>query len=154
VGIYAGWGTIVHAASRGPETGVIVSALSETYYRTRALGARRVLEYTRPTLYATIGDTRIRTALKAPFGTGEMFRLTVRNKRPGERVVILARDPETGSEEKVATLDGSADITIERAFAQAGPKWIVVTTADQKELVRIEVMVEERTSAPGREDIR
>ncbi len=41
VGLYVGDGKMVHAST--PRTGVIVSSLSERYYATRYVGARRVL---------------------------------------------------------------------------------------------------------------
>jgi cell wall-associated NlpC family hydrolase len=41
VGLYVGNGKMVHAST--PSTGVIVSSLSERYYATRYVGARRVL---------------------------------------------------------------------------------------------------------------
>jgi len=44
VGISLGDGRFVHAASEGPRTGVIVSSLSEKYYHTRYLGARRYID--------------------------------------------------------------------------------------------------------------
>lgn len=49
VGIYSGDGYFIHAASDGPETGVIVSSLSEKYYRDTYLGARRILDWRIPT---------------------------------------------------------------------------------------------------------
>ena len=49
VGIFSGEGHFIHAASEGPKTGVIVSSLKEDYYKTRYLGARRVLPWAMPT---------------------------------------------------------------------------------------------------------
>jgi len=43
VGIYIGHGRFIHAASAGPDTGVIVSSFAEAYYRERFVGARRFL---------------------------------------------------------------------------------------------------------------
>jgi probable lipoprotein NlpC len=43
VGIYAGEGRFIHSASDGPKTGVIVSSLSESYWRRTYIGAGRVL---------------------------------------------------------------------------------------------------------------
>jgi probable lipoprotein NlpC len=43
VGIYAGGGRFIHAASAGPVTGVIYSALDETYWRRTYAGAGRAL---------------------------------------------------------------------------------------------------------------
>ncbi|MDR3166918.1 MAG: C40 family peptidase [Treponema sp.] len=43
VGIYAGDGRFIHAASEGPKTGVIYSALNEDYWQRTYVGAGRVL---------------------------------------------------------------------------------------------------------------
>lgn len=44
VGFYIGDNKFVHAASAGPETGVIVSSLDENYYKERYIGAKRLEE--------------------------------------------------------------------------------------------------------------
>jgi hypothetical protein len=44
VGIYIGEDTFIHAASAGRKRGVIISTLTEAYYKKRYLGARRLLE--------------------------------------------------------------------------------------------------------------
>ncbi len=44
VGIYLGDGKVIHAASAGSQTGVIVSKLSDKYYAERWLGVRRYLQ--------------------------------------------------------------------------------------------------------------
>jgi probable lipoprotein NlpC len=43
VGIYAGEGRFIHAASEGPKTGVIYSALDEDYWQRTYVGAGRFL---------------------------------------------------------------------------------------------------------------
>lgn len=43
VGIYIGHDEFIHAASAGPDTGVIISSFAEAYYRERFVGARRFL---------------------------------------------------------------------------------------------------------------
>jgi probable lipoprotein NlpC len=48
VGIYIGDRRMIHAASDGPETGVIVSSLDESYYRLRYLQGRRILPAQQP----------------------------------------------------------------------------------------------------------
>lgn len=44
VGIYIGEEKVIHAASAGSKTGVIISSLTETYYKTRILSIRAILE--------------------------------------------------------------------------------------------------------------
>ena len=48
VGVYVGQGRMVHAASDGPKTGVIVSSMTDPYYRDRFIGARRVVPWREP----------------------------------------------------------------------------------------------------------
>ncbi|MBA7622689.1 hypothetical protein ES703_30068 [subsurface metagenome] len=43
VGIYIGRERFIHAASEGPNTGVIISSLTEKYYKERALDSRRII---------------------------------------------------------------------------------------------------------------
>lgn len=43
VGIYLGDDYFVHAASRGPRTGVIISSLSDSFYRRNYSGARDII---------------------------------------------------------------------------------------------------------------
>jgi len=57
VGIYIGDGKFIHAASEGPSTGVIVSALGENYYKRRYIGARRFLEWKIPVVRIPISGT-------------------------------------------------------------------------------------------------
>jgi len=44
VGIYLGEEKVIHAASAGSKTGVIISSLTETYYKTRILSIRAIIE--------------------------------------------------------------------------------------------------------------
>lgn len=63
VGLYLGGDEFIHAASDGPETGVIVSSLRVPYYLRRYLGARRLIgweqQQIRVTLSETSGSTRV-----------------------------------------------------------------------------------------------
>ncbi|HTX71946.1 MAG TPA: C40 family peptidase [Rectinemataceae bacterium] len=45
VALYIGNGSMIQAASEGPQTGVIVSSLSERYWASRLLGARSFLDH-------------------------------------------------------------------------------------------------------------
>ncbi len=67
VGIFSGEGHFIHAASEGPKTGVIVSSLSESYYRTRYLGARRILAWSMPTFQLTPGPKKEKTGFPRKF---------------------------------------------------------------------------------------
>jgi cell wall-associated NlpC family hydrolase len=61
VGVYAGGGRFVHAASEGARTGVTVSSLSTPYFRARFLGARRVFPWRAPVLSLTVTDEHVRS---------------------------------------------------------------------------------------------
>jgi probable lipoprotein NlpC len=66
VGIYAGNGRFIHAASAGPKTGVMYSRLDESYWKRTFTGAGRALPLDGRT--ETAGDT---AAVSAPAGGGE-----------------------------------------------------------------------------------
>ncbi len=55
VGIYVGDNRFIHAASDGPETGVIVSSLEQKYYADRYLYARRIWDTDLPSVPASGG---------------------------------------------------------------------------------------------------
>ena len=59
--MYIGAGRIVHAASEGSKTGVIVSLLDDPYYRDRFIGARRVVPWREPVLDLTLTDEETST---------------------------------------------------------------------------------------------
>jgi hypothetical protein len=59
VGIYIGDNTFIHAASAGRRKGIIISALSENYYKKRYLGARRLLETGFPMVKIIINDRKV-----------------------------------------------------------------------------------------------
>ena len=79
VGIYIGAKKIIHAASDGPETGVIISSLEENYYKTRYLGARRVIEYSVPLLKINMHGSKQEVLLKAPLISGVPLYFHVQN---------------------------------------------------------------------------
>ncbi len=83
VGIYAGDGTFIHAASRGSRTGVIVSRLTDPYYQYRFLGARRVLPWREPVLDVVLTDTAGRVISLSPFPSRERMTIRVFNRMTG-----------------------------------------------------------------------
>jgi len=83
VGIYAGSGRFVHAASEGSRTGVIVSRISDPYYRDRFLGARRVVPWRAPVLDVVLTDTAAHLASDDPFPSRERMTIQVFNRMTG-----------------------------------------------------------------------
>jgi len=67
VGIFSGEGRFIHAASEGPKTGVIVSSLSESYYKSRYLGARRILAWTMPAFQLSPGPNKEKISFPRKF---------------------------------------------------------------------------------------
>jgi len=83
VGIYAGSGRFIHAASQGSRTGVIVSWLSNPYYRDRFLGARRVVAWRQPVLDVILTDAPERVTSVSPFPSRERMTIRIFNRMTG-----------------------------------------------------------------------
>jgi len=83
VGLYIGEGRIVHAASEGPRTGVIISALNDPYYRDRFIGARRVLPWRDPVLDLNLTDENSSIAEAEPFASHQEVSIRVFNDMTG-----------------------------------------------------------------------
>lgn len=83
VGVYIGQGRVVHAASEGSKTGVILSAMGDPYYRARFIGARRVLPWRDPVLHLTITDVSTSFAEVEPFASQGNVTIRVFNGMTG-----------------------------------------------------------------------
>jgi len=83
VGVYAGAGAFIHAASEGSHTGVIVSALNNPYYRDRFLGARRFVQWRAPVLAVTLTDNDRSLVQSSPFPSREKLTIRVYNGMTG-----------------------------------------------------------------------
>jgi hypothetical protein len=62
---------------------VIVSALSDAYYRTRFLGARRFIQWRTPVLSVTLTDTDRSLVQASPFASREAMKILVYNGMTG-----------------------------------------------------------------------
>ncbi|MBN2444739.1 MAG: C40 family peptidase [Spirochaetales bacterium] len=62
VGIYIGENKFIHAASAGKKRGVIISSLTENYYKKRYLGARRFITRGFPLIKVDIDDGKYITS--------------------------------------------------------------------------------------------
>jgi hypothetical protein len=93
VGIYAGAGAFVHAVSEGPHRGVAVSSLGEDYYRSRFIGARRLLAWNTPSMEIDVTDAAAGrpnlSELSTRMPSGSPLRLLVTCNRAGGRFVAL-----------------------------------------------------------------
>ncbi len=151
VGMALGGDRIIHAASRGPKTGVIISSLEEEYYRTRYLGARRVFEYTAPVLYVTLGTSRIGTVLAASLETGRPFSLSVSHRRRGAGRIVcrLLRKSGKGKKEiKQIPIEPEKETLVTCSFEEAGDWYVSFTDEKTGEILRIEVRVERSYDSP------
>lgn len=119
VGVYIGQGRVVHAASQGPKSGVIVSAVSDPYYRERFIGARRVLPWREPLLDLTVTDVMSSATELEPFPSRAQVKIRVHNGMSGGGPVnlTLSRDGRqvlsrwvTAGARKPAELSFTADI--------------------------------------------
>jgi NlpC/P60 family len=130
VGIYAGNGRFIHAASEGTRTGVIVSLLSSPYYHDRFLGARRVIPWRDPVLDIILTDAAARVTSASPFPSREKMTIRVLNRmtgggpmdltvlRNGERVLAARISPGAfGPSEIPLTPEvGVWDVLVNRLF--------------------------------------
>jgi uncharacterized protein YycO len=83
VGVYAGQGKFVHAASEGASTGVIVSSLAESYYRDRFIGSRRAIEWNKPVLDIVVKDEPAVIENPDSFASHELLTVRVINNMSG-----------------------------------------------------------------------
>jgi cell wall-associated NlpC family hydrolase len=90
VGIYIGDGRIVHAASDGPRTGVIVSRAEDAYYRDRLIGVRRALPWRPPVLELTLTEEGVKDVEREPFPSHQVVTLRVYTDMSGGGPVNLS----------------------------------------------------------------
>ena len=85
VGIAIGGRDFVHAASEGRQTGVIVSSLDKQYYKTRYLGARRVIAGTLALVRIKVDDAKATSELGMPLASGVPVGFAIQNTLPQAR---------------------------------------------------------------------
>jgi hypothetical protein len=106
VGIALDARSFVHAASEGPQTGVIVSALDERYYHDRFIGARRLIApgaaggWAGGRFVIRLDEKPVRARLAAPVAPGAplAFALAGPRARGGGSAVLTLRAIRDGSE--------------------------------------------------------
>ena len=144
VGVYAGAGHFIHAASEGSNTGVIVSALNNPYYRDRFLGARRFVQWRAPVLSLTLTDTDRYLVQTSPFPSREELTIRVYNGMTGGGPLDLAvlKDGVPVREARIAP---SAQRASEISLVPDPGQWTVRVTRIFKgrELQNVSFLVEE-----------
>jgi probable lipoprotein NlpC len=144
VGIYAGNDKFVHSASDGPRTGVIVSSLSQAYYRDRFLGARRVIPWRSPELRLTLTDEPTASEQASPFASRENLKLVVTSEMSG------------GGPVELRVLKAGQEVLMRRVTPTSGKPSVISIVPDKgewmvkvsrlyrgRELLRVEFTVEE-----------
>ncbi len=89
VGISLGDDRFVHAASQGPLTGVIVSTLEERYYRSRLIGARRIIHRRPLVVRFDLESPPQMRALTVVMTPGMPVRFALAGRAPRERQLYL-----------------------------------------------------------------
>jgi hypothetical protein len=118
VGIYAGAGSFVHAASEGSHRGVTVSSLGQEYYRTRFIGARRLLAWNAPSMAIDVTEATPARPGADEIGVllppGAPLRLTVTCEREGGRFVILTafRDGQEAFQRRLHAFPGNPAVAV------------------------------------------
>jgi hypothetical protein len=144
VGVYAGAGAFVHAASEGSHTGVIVSALSNPYYKDRFLGARRFVQWREPILSLVVTDTDRSLVQASPFPSREELTIRVYNGMTGGGPLDLTvlKDGVRVREERISP---SAQRASEISLVPDPGQWTVRVTRIFKgrELQNVSFLVEE-----------
>ena len=144
VGVYAGAGSFVHAASEGSHTGVIVSALDNPYYRERFLGARRFVQWRAPVLSLTLTDIDRSLVQASPFPSREELTIRVCNGMTGGGPLdlIVLKD---GVRVREARISPSAQRASEITLVPDPGQWTVRVTRIFKgrELQTVSFSVEE-----------
>jgi hypothetical protein len=163
VAIFLGGGRMIHAASQGPRTGVIVSELDDSYFGPRFLGARRILGGRPPDGARPDGAAAGREADRAvepigfalsalpsvyedpiPAASGTSLSFTVRNGTGSDGVFVFSFyfiDPETRKylplREERKTLKAGASIEIQSVrLERSGVYRLNVKTAGNEQLMQ------------------
>ncbi len=89
VGIALDARSFVHAASEGPQTGVIVSTMDEPYYRDRFLEARRLLDPGPGRFVMRIDGDPVRASLAAPVVAGTPLEFAVASAEGTRRPITV-----------------------------------------------------------------
>jgi probable lipoprotein NlpC len=121
VGIHVGAGFFLHAASEGPETGVILSRLTEKYYATRFVGARRLLDDAPVELEITLRSRALSAELAAPLMAGEDLWLTFKDPPAAmKNLAIIFKSRTRGTEARTGLVDLAAQKRVSCAIPEPG----------------------------------
>ncbi len=132
VGLYLGNDEFIHAASDGPETGVIVSSLREPYYLRRYLGARRLIGWEQQQIHVTLSETSGFARVPVVFYDALPLRVYVESKRE-EQTPVMIRAYRGGVEylaQRMVLSAGRSDARI--SFFPEPGEWYVQLSATRE----------------------
>jgi hypothetical protein len=172
VGIFVGDGMMIHAASEGPETGIIVSSLQDPYYSAHFIGAR---SYLAPAVKAAL-PTKAETAKLSPLaeigftvaskpsvvadkipavaGTAMVFSITNGTGKDGTfRAVLCKTDLDSKKtrilrEDRALIMAGASCELPSYVFAEPGVYTLDVKDSDDVRLMRRTWQVVGRSARP------
>ena len=127
VGLYIGEGKMIHAASEGPKTGVVVSSLGEHYWKTYYAGAGRFVPSAKSSSGGKTSNSSDKQKTAAPSSFENSEKKTNGTPADAETAVSGKIDKESG-EKTIADSGGSdrdessASVRKDTAKVDAGPK--------------------------------
>lgn len=158
VAIYLGDGTMVHAASDGPSTGIIVSGLDDSYFGSRILGARSFIASSSPgtgpaapkgessmtEISFTVSSKPVVISDPIPAALGSCIAFTITNGTGRDevfRVAFCKADPDSAKtvvlrEDKAALKAGSSSELPAFAFTESGAYRLIVKASDREQLMQ------------------
>lgn len=151
VAIYLGDGTMVHAASDGPRTGIIVSGLGDSYFGARILGARSFIassdakpEPAVTEIGFTVSSKPVVISDPIPAAVGSGLAFTITNGTGQDDVFrILFCKADAGSskavvlrEDRAVLKAGSSSELAAFSFVEGGAYRLIVTSADKVQLMQ------------------
>lgn len=141
VGLYIGGRRMIHAASEGSRTGVIVSDIDEDYYTSRFLYARRLVQQGNNVLQINLTDQPLTWNLDRSLRSGTWFDLEMdvsALKSQGLKLV-LRRD---GREELTKIKRLGLSKGLDRFFLSRPGQWVVeIRKMNGKPLVAVNIKV-------------
>jgi hypothetical protein len=149
---------MIHAASDGPRTGIIVSGLDDSYFGSRILGARSFIESSDAGIHPTalkgeasiteigftVSSKPVVISDPIPAVLGSCIAFTITNGTGRDEVFRIAfckADPDSLKavvlrEDKAALKSGSSSELSAFTFAESGVYRLIVRTADNAQLMQ------------------
>lgn len=138
VGIYIGDNSIIHAASEGKKTGIIISSLAKKYYKERYLGARRLIEVGFPLVRIEIDNRTIQSGYPGTLSPGIPVYFSVKgsDKASGFIEFIAYRDMKAVIEKRIRLSNGGEPAVL--WFIPDKGRWSVLFKGtNNKKIVKI-----------------